>query len=112
MASAEEKVEPSFKRIESVQTSMLNYMKPKQTVSLSTEPSRDTTGAKKRAINEDENASCSGELVPKKPNQGGFLAPALQQTDVNPFDIGLFHQRAKIPILSLTTTKFTTTKFG
>ena len=64
VASAGKKGEPSFERIESVQTSLLNYMKPKQTVSLSTEPSRDTTGAKKRALIEDETA-CLGEPVPK-----------------------------------------------
>ena len=97
MACAGEKVEPSFQIIESVQTSLLNYMKPKQTVSLSTEPSRDTTSAKKRAPTEDENASCLGEPVPKKPNEGGSSAPAMQQMNVNPFDIGMFYEKVKMP---------------
>ena len=91
---AEEKLEPSFERIKSVQTSLLNYMKPNQTVSLSTEPSRDTTGAKKRALIEDENASRLGEPVPKKLNEGGVLATALQQMHVNPFNTGFFLQES------------------
>ena len=66
VASAEEKVERSCKRIESVHISLLNYMKPKQTVSFNTEPSRDTTSTKKKAPTEDENSSGLGEPVLKK----------------------------------------------
>ena len=95
MACAGEKVEPSFQIIESVQTSQLNYMKQKQTVSLSTEPPRDTTSAKKRALTEDENASCLGEPVPKKPNEGGSSAPAMQQMKVNPLTLGCFMRKLR-----------------
>ena len=35
--------------------------------------------------------------TPKKPKEPCNLAPAMQQLDVNPFDIGLFYQKAKIP---------------
>lgn len=96
MGSAEENIEPSFQRIESVQTSLLNYMKPKQTVSINNEPSGDTTSAKKRTLTEDENAT-GLEPTPKKPHEVVILAPAMQQMNVNPFEIGLFYQRARIP---------------
>ena len=62
-----------------------------------TEPPRDTTSAKKRALTEDENASCLGEPVPKKPNEGGSSAPAMQQMNFNPFDIGMFYEKVKMP---------------
>lgn len=67
---AREEIEPSFKVLERVQTSLLNYMKPKQTVSFNKDPSNDTTSAKKKALTEDENSSDLGELVPKKPSNG------------------------------------------
>ncbi len=66
-------------------------------MSLNTEPSGDTTSAKKRALNEDKNASGLEEPTPKKPNEGSILAPAMQQMDVNPFDIWLFYQKVKLP---------------